>query len=285
MDKFRKFTIVFSIAVLSILQITYSYGNSQSPEQLFEDAQRAPKEEAIRIYQRIIRKYPGTEDAARAQLRIGNLYFRQKKYDQAIEACQKYIDNYPEEGPGRIAMIYLTIGDCYREMFNFDMAKKIYKKVVTEYPTTSSAKLARKTLEQLNDPEYIKGFKMVKKYTEKMAPLNEANRHYKNKEYHQAIAKAKELLTTQHDPEMLLYIHFFMADCYTKLNDKRQVIRECKNIIKLAPKTKAAKEAQERIKEIKTKQRPIVVISIIGILILIIIGVVGVIKRRKKTTV
>jgi len=285
MDKIKKITIIFSIAILSVLQISYSYGNSQSPEQLFEDAYQASKEEAISICQRIIKEYPGTKDAARAQRYIGVRYFRQKKYDQAIEACQRYIDNYPEEGPELIALTYRVIADCYKEMFNFDMAKKTYKKIINEYPATKAAKRARNYLEQLNDPEYIEGFKMATEYTEKMAPLNEANRHYKNKEYHQAIAKAKELLTTQRDPEMLLYIHFFMADCYTKLNDKRQAIREYKNVIKLAPKTKAAKDAQKRIKEIGGKQRPVLIALTAGIFILVIIGVVVVIKRKKKTTV
>lgn len=284
MDKFRKFTIVFSIVILSILQITYSYGNSQSLEKLFEKARQASNEEAIEIYQRIIREYPGTKDAARAQRGIGTRYFREKKYDLAIKAYQKCIDNYPEEEPERIALVYSTVADCYRQMFNFDMAKKTYEKIINKYPATKSAESAQKRLEQLNDPKYIEKFKMAKEYTEKMAPLNEANRYYKNKEYHQAITKAKELLTTQRDPEMLLYIRSFMADCYAKSNDKRQAIREYKKIIKLFPKTKVAKEAQERIKEIGGKRLPTLIALTLGILILVIIGVVVVIKRKKKTT-
>lgn len=281
MDKIRKFTIIFSIAILSILQITYSYGNSQSLEQLFENAYQAPLEEAISICQKIIKEYPGTKDAARAQHYIGTRYFREKKYEQAIKAYQRYINNYPEEGPERVALTYSTIASCYEEMFNFDMAKKIYKKIIKEYPTTNSAKLAHQILEHLDDPEYIKSFKMAKKFHE----LDEATRHSENKEYHQAIAKAKELLVVhQRDPVMVLYIHFFIADCYEKLNNRKEAIREYEKIIKLAISPETVKAAQKRIKEIRGRQLPVLITLTLGIFILIIIGVAVFLKRKKKAT-
>lgn len=248
MNKIRKFTtIVFSIAILSILQVTYSYGNSQSLEQLFKEARQAPKEEAIAIYQRIIREYPGTKDAGRAQYYIGTLYFQQKKYDQAIEAYQRYIDNYPKQEPKRIAWAYYLIGNSYEEMLNFDMAKKMYEKIINEYPIL--AKSAQERLKHLDNPEYIKRFKMARKFDD----LNEAMLHYENKEYHQAITKARELLADpQRDPEVVLMIHLHIADSYEKLNNRKQAIREYKKIIKLFPENEALKEAiQKRIKALK----------------------------------
>ena len=168
MDKIKKLAIIISIAVFSFLPVASIYGNDQSPEQLFKDARQAPNEEAVRIYQRIIKKYPGTKDAARAQLGIGTLYFRQRKYAQAIKANQKYIDNYPEEGPERIAMIYSVIGMIYQEMSNFDMAKKIYEKIINEYPTTRSALSAQEWVHYLNDPEFIENLKEAQKRIKKI---------------------------------------------------------------------------------------------------------------------
>ena len=163
MNKIKKLTIIISIAVLSLLPVASIYGNDQSPEQLFKDARQAPNEEAIRIYQRIIKKYPGTENAARAQRSIGTHYFWLKKYDQAIEAYQRYIDNYPEEGPERIAATYSVIGTVYEEMSNFDMAKKIYEKIINEYPATKSALSAQEWVHHLNDPEFIENLQEAQK--------------------------------------------------------------------------------------------------------------------------
>ena len=279
MKKIRKFTIIVSIAVLYLLPVVSIYGNNQSPEQLFKDARQAPNEEAVGIYQIITKKYPGTKDAARAQRSIGTHYFRQKKYDQAIKAYQIYIDNYPEEGPERIAMIYALIGTVYEEMSDFDMAKKIYEKIINEYPTTRSALSAQEWVHHLNGPEFIENLKIAEKYVK---VFDKVIRHYDKGEYRQAIAKAKEVLGTQRDPETFLSAHLFIARCYEKLNSRKQAVKEYKKVIKLAPESEAAKEAQKRIKEIRDKQHLILIASTAGILILIIIGVVIFIKRKKN---
>lgn len=255
MDKIKKLVIIISIAVLSLLPVASIYGNDQSPEQLFRDAHQATDKAAIVIYQRIIKKYPGTKDAARAQRSIGTRYVWQKKYEQAIKAYQKYIDNYPEEGPERIAMTYSVIGTVYQEMSDFDMAKKIYEKIINEYPTTRGAKSAQRGLDWskwLKDPKNIENLKLLEKH---MKVFDKVIRHYDKGEYRQAIAKAKEVLSTQHDPETVLSAHLFIARCYEKLNSRRQAIREYKKIIELAPKSEAAREAQERIKELESKSK------------------------------
>jgi tetratricopeptide (TPR) repeat protein len=252
MYKVQTFIVIVGIAVLSLLSVASIYGNDKTPEELFDKARQAPKEEAIGIYQGIIEEYPGTKDAARAQRSMGTLYFRQKKYEQAIKAYQTYIDNYPEEGPERIAIIYSAIATVYEEMSDFDTAKKIYGKIINEYPDTRAALTSRKWLAKLNDPEFIKNLKIAEQHMKVLGPIAHL---YSKGEYDQAIVKAKEVLKTQDDPEIILSVHLIIARSYAKLERQSKAIKEYKTIIRLAPESEIAREARERIKELESKSK------------------------------
>jgi tol-pal system protein YbgF len=86
-----------------------------------------------------IAKYPKHPLAGNAQYWIGEAYWAQKDYRQALVEFEKVFAHGPQKAPDaqvKIGMCHLRLGDVAR-------AQQAWQKVINEYPKSESASLAR----------------------------------------------------------------------------------------------------------------------------------------------
>ena len=88
-----------------------------------------------------------TETAARAQWMIGETYFHQKQFDEAIRAYHRVEALYAY--PIWQSLSLLQAGKCHEQLAQYDACSRLYGQVLREYPDTPAAKDAANRLQQL----------------------------------------------------------------------------------------------------------------------------------------
>jgi tol-pal system protein YbgF len=86
-----------------------------------------------------IAKYPKHPLAGNAQYWIGEAYWAQRDYRQALVEFEKVF----ERGPGKAPDALLKIGLCYLRLSDVPRAQQAWQRVVNEYPKSESAAMAR----------------------------------------------------------------------------------------------------------------------------------------------
>ncbi len=151
--------------------------------------------EAIRLFEEIIRKYPGTEYAARSQNEIGETYrFDIKDFVKAQEAFEKTINQYPnsfevssakhslknlffyaeleeliefiENNPksNLLTQAQFYIGKYFHRKKEFESAIKEYKKLINKFPKSDYSKSAK---------DYITKYDQIKREEAKLEKLTQ----------------------------------------------------------------------------------------------------------------
>lgn len=107
-------------------------------------------EKARESYNRVVNSYSGkkTKSAAMAQWLIGETYFHQQNYADAIEAYYKVDSLY--DYPNWRAAALLQAGKCHEKLEQWAHAARLYRQVVDEHPATEYAKRAAERLEVIN---------------------------------------------------------------------------------------------------------------------------------------
>ncbi|MDR2861692.1 MAG: tol-pal system protein YbgF [Syntrophobacterales bacterium] len=95
-------------------------------------------------FQDFLKNFPGTEYSDSAQFWIGECYYVERNYEQAILEYDKVIKNYSSGGKAAPALLkqglsFVNIGDRVS-------GRLILQKVIKNYPNTSHAKVARAKL-------------------------------------------------------------------------------------------------------------------------------------------
>jgi tol-pal system protein YbgF len=96
-------------------------------------------------------KYYGTTDlASKAQFYLGEIFFAQQQYDQAIKAYGKVIDNYPRS-------LILALAHLKRGLALINLGEKTsgineLRMVVKAYPGTDEERRAKARLQELGQP-------------------------------------------------------------------------------------------------------------------------------------
>ncbi len=109
-------------------------------------ASRADFDKARAAYQRVIDSSTGakTETAAMAQWMIGETYFLQKQYDQAIKAYYRVEGLY--DYPQWQAAALLQAGKCHEMVGRWSDAISVYTQVISDYQDTQFARKATNRL-------------------------------------------------------------------------------------------------------------------------------------------
>ena len=91
-----------------------------------------------------VAQYPTHPQAAVAQNYIGEAYYRQREYRQAMGEYQKTVDNYTQAA--QVSEALLKIGLCQRALGDGASAKATWEQVVKRFPKSAAARQARTLL-------------------------------------------------------------------------------------------------------------------------------------------
>ncbi|MDP2703030.1 MAG: tol-pal system protein YbgF, partial [Candidatus Rokubacteria bacterium] len=89
-------------------------------------------------------QYPTHPQAAAAQNHIGEAYYRQRDYRQAMAEFQKTVDGYTPAT--QVSEALLKIGLCHRALGDAARAKTSWEQVVKQFPKSDAARQARALL-------------------------------------------------------------------------------------------------------------------------------------------
>ena len=100
---------------------------------------------AIEGFQELIDKFPNATDyAADAQFGIGDSYFYQGKYKEALTAYQLVVSKYPASR--KVPEALLAQGLCHQRLGQKDAAVKVYTTLLTSHKETTAALQATQAL-------------------------------------------------------------------------------------------------------------------------------------------
>jgi len=123
-------------------------GDNKTPDELYKDAKQSfdqgAYEEARRLFQAFVQRYPKSEKADSARFWIGEVYYRDKWYEKAILEYQKVIEDHPKGN--KVPSALLKQGFAFSNLGDTDNAKLILRELVRKYPESNEAKIAQKKL-------------------------------------------------------------------------------------------------------------------------------------------
>ena len=98
-------------------------------------------------FKNFLATYPDTEYAGNAQFWIGECYFFEKNYEQAILEYEKVSKNYPKGN--KVPYALLKQGLSFLKLNDKTSAKLILQQVIKDFPNTTQARIARGKLQEI----------------------------------------------------------------------------------------------------------------------------------------
>lgn len=120
----------------------------KSEAELYEAAKHAfdngELENAKKLFQTYLEKYPKSKEADNAQFWLAESFFRDKWYEKAILEYQKVIENYPKGN--KVADSLWKQGLAFFNLNEKVNARLIWEELVKKFPESSQAQLAAQKL-------------------------------------------------------------------------------------------------------------------------------------------
>lgn len=130
---------------------TKALESEKTPEGLYQKGLEAFKggdsHKARNIFTRFIDSYPKHELTANARYWIGETYYSEKNFEQAILEFQEVIKNYPGREKAPSAMMKQAM--AFKEIGDTKSASYVYKKLMEEYPASDEARKAAERIKEL----------------------------------------------------------------------------------------------------------------------------------------
>ena len=109
---------------------------------------------AISGFEAYIRNFPKSDQADNAQLYICNAYLADAKYDKAVEACDQVIRTYPTGDA--LPEAYYKKGVGLQSLKRSDEARDAFETLIKNYPDTDPARLATQRLPEVKNLPEVK---------------------------------------------------------------------------------------------------------------------------------
>jgi tol-pal system protein YbgF len=124
-----------------------------SPQDLYNtamaDYQKGTYELAIDGFQTLIEQFPSNPFADKSVYMIGECYYSQKKFAQAIEKFDELIVDYPASN--KLASTYLKKGYSLAELKRKEEAIGVLQFLVSKFPLDEEAKSAQQKIKELRE--------------------------------------------------------------------------------------------------------------------------------------
>ena len=102
---------------------------------------------AINGFEAFLRTFPRSEQADDAQLNIGESYYSQNQFPEAIAAYNLVIQNYP--GTNSVPTAYYKRGLAQQQAGQTDAARASWETVAKNFPDSDEGRLARQQLSRI----------------------------------------------------------------------------------------------------------------------------------------
>jgi tol-pal system protein YbgF len=131
--------------------VSKGQGNIQDKDKAYSAAYQIFKNgnysKARTEFQTFLTTYPSTEHSDNAQFWIGECYFFEKKYEQAILEYEKVVKNYPSGS--KVPYALLKQGLSFLNLGDKTSARLLLQQVIKDYPNTNQARIARAKLQEI----------------------------------------------------------------------------------------------------------------------------------------
>ena len=181
---------------------------------------------------------------------IGYTYFKEKSYDEALNAFKQFVEQTSKNEDALLTDTYDRIGDCYFYKRKFDSAKEFYMKGNTEYALFRLAKTSGLTN---SNNESIKALnKLIENYPNSVyteqALYDLGRSHIKQEQYDQAIGIYNKLIKDFPKSPTARRAATEMAMIYNAMGNREKSIAAYKKIIADYPHSEEAQVAFQDLK-------------------------------------
>lgn len=112
-----------------------------------EQLDRGAAATARLAFEQLLQEHPGHARAPDAQFMIGETYYAEKRYDEALKALERVVELYPNASKSPQALY--RAGVIAEERGNFSAARGYFNRVIGGWPRTEEARLADQALKRL----------------------------------------------------------------------------------------------------------------------------------------
>jgi len=95
-------------------------------------------------FKKFLQQFPQTEYSDNAQFWIGESYYKEENYEEAILAYEEAIKKYPQGNKTPDALLKQAL--CFRALGDNTSSKIIFQRVIEQYPESPQAEIARREL-------------------------------------------------------------------------------------------------------------------------------------------
>jgi tol-pal system protein YbgF len=103
---------------------------------------------AVSGFEALVRAFPRSEAAGEAQFYIGETYYAQNKWREAIDAYGLVLEKY--RNTTWVPDAYRKRGQAYAQSGQPDKAREMWEAVIKSYPESDAARLAAQDLQRVN---------------------------------------------------------------------------------------------------------------------------------------
>lgn len=212
---------------LSVAEL-YTSGNKAFNKKKYKDA--------VESFKKIKIDFPESSTLSRVRLKIGESYYLDKKYEEAIAEYKEFLDYHPANKNKDTAKYRICIS-LYNQMLPSDLdqtkteeAIKQFKELLKENPESPYAPKSRekikKCIERLARHEYYVG-----------------NFYYRIKKYRAATKRLKGLLENYPEQKIEAMTIILLAESYWEGEERERALKTFKELLSRYPKTSYAKHA------------------------------------------
>jgi len=196
---------------------------------------------ALNAFDKLIKSYPKSEEAPRAQLAIAHIYgYRLGDYEKAFSKYQGLVDNYSLSSS--VAYALLGIAECYEYKGDYKKALAKYQQIIERYPGSGADYDAGLKVDAITKGDDYRG-KPLRLYTLEY-------KLWKEGRYQESIGVCRELISRYPKAHLTSSVQYYIGYIYQfELEEYEQAIKEYQKVLKEYPKCHRASFAQYRIGE------------------------------------